>query len=357
MSYDTVIISAAAGEYNQVAELQIFDQSNNNVALLGTATQGATFQLATADNVIDGDTGAEYMVGDADSNPVAIALPENDIVITLDRGYALSEFNRVVFFNRSSDSQRAIGTTITFTSTTGLADFVAGTCNIDLVQTFVMTLSAIVLSPRVSGIKVIIAEVVGSTGYRLTVQEHGTTTTTISKTDVTELTQIVGSLTPETGYTIELFADTGSGYTSVGTASTTTLANSSASYDTSDFSNDGGKFEFSSLGDEGLQLLLGVINDIFTTGDVLKLDLKGVTRDSQFVKRGEQVNVTDSEALLVPFDTSAGSGQSITMELTDTSTVSVAYNELTNAITVGGTEYAVNEHFVLDGKKVSVFEI
>lgn len=81
----------------------------------------------------------------------------------------------------------------------------------------------------------------------------------------------------------------------------------------------------------------------------MELGLPGGKRDSDFVKRGEQVNVSNSDAVLVPFEASEGAGQSVTMELSDTSTVSVAYDEVNNDISVDGTTYAVNDACICIG--------
>ena len=503
-TYNQVIIRALPGEYNQIAEFELYDQNNVNIARLGTAYQAATFQLATADNAIDGNKGTEY-IADVVNNPIAVALPNTDWVLTLDREYELSELNRAVFYNRSSDSQRAIGASIILKSSTA-PDELIGTCTIDLkqmfligdsvlppatynqvtitasgvqelnfaefqlfdladqniaplgtavssstsfgvygqasngidgnlngfmstnppyngivhtggggiwtltldrsyskdelskavlynrtgasfgegnrtigvaitlvsdsghddyligtgtaddIQEFIITESSLVAVPRATSISIIIGEVDGAITYKLTIQKDGTSIKWVTHTGFTILTQVIPNLDPSTSYTVELFADTGSGYESVSTISSSTLANSAENYDTSEYGTNG-SYQLKSLSPTSLSNLLKVSNDIFTTGDVIEIDIPRVKTKTAFVKRGEEVDVTQSKALLVPFDVTAGSGQSITMTLSNASTVSVAYDEVTNEISVGGTSYAAGESFSLDGKKVTVLDI
>lgn len=63
----------------------------------------------------------------------------------------------------------------------------------------------------------------------------------------------------------------------------------------------------------------------------------------------------NSTGVLFPFDASVGSGQSATLTLADTTTVSVSYDESTEEIAISGQGYSDGDSFVLDGKKVTLF--
>jgi len=60
---------------------------------------------------------------------------------------------------------------------------------------------------------------------------------------------------------------------------------------------------------------------------------------------------------LVPFNESSGSGQDILIELSDTSTVQVSYDETNNSVSVDGQNLQVGEYSVVDGKKCSVRDV
>ena len=45
------------------------------------------------------------------------------------------------------------------------------------------------------------------------------------------------------------------------------------------------------------------------------------------------------------------------LTLSDSSVVAVAYDEVTEAITVGSTTYAAGDSFVLDGKRATIVDI
>ena len=59
----------------------------------------------------------------------------------------------------------------------------------------------------------------------------------------------------------------------------------------------------------------------------------------------------------MPFSASAGSGQSVTLALTDATTVDVTYDDATEDVLIGGTTYAVGDSLVLDDQKVTVFSV
>ena len=214
----------------------------------------------------------------------------------------------------------------------------------------------IVPTAGVTSISATVVEIAGALTYQIRVGESGTTgTTTVTHTGISAGDFTIKALTPATTYTLELYADTGSGYSLVDTETVTTLANSAANYDTSVYGSDG-KYDLSTLDGSSFSLLKEVINDVFSTGDKLEINL-GSSNKSEvaFVKVGEAVSTEDS--ILVPFDSAGGSGQVITMNLSDTSTVSVTYDDVNNALNIGGSTVQVGESVVVDGKKLTVKDL
>ncbi len=82
-----------------------------------------------------------------------------------------------------------------------------------------------------------------------------------------------------------------------------------------------------------------------------------VYRMSTFVNRGSTVAIDGAEALVAPFDENAGAGQEVTMTLSNNTTSVVSYDETTNSVTVESNSYSPGDSFILDGKKVVVFDL
>lgn len=214
------------------------------------------------------------------------------------------------------------------------------------------------ITPRALSLSVAVGTVNGATAYRLTSQKTGSPKATVVKNNFTDLNQKITNLTPETEYTIRLYSTDGSGYSLVDESTVTTLENSASSYDVSSFGNDG-KFDLTSFDSNSISLMSGVMNEIFTTGDEIEITVAGSrgSKKSKFVNRGSTVALADSEALVAPFSSDAGAGQTFTMELSDASTATVAYDETSNSVTVDGGTYAPGSSFVLDGKKCGVYDL
>lgn len=212
------------------------------------------------------------------------------------------------------------------------------------------------VTPRVSNVSTTILSVTGATGYRLTSQQTGSSNEIIVKDNFTDLVQTVFNLTPLTEYTIRLYStEDGTVYTLVETVVVTTLANSSGNYDKNDYLSNG-TFDITTLDDTSIGLISDVMNDVFTTGDVIDLNVSGKTKKSKFVNRGSNVDISDTEAIIAPFSTDGSSGQDMFLTLSDTSVVNVTYDETTEEVTIGNTSYNIGEYFVLDGKKVTIVD-
>ena len=206
----------------------------------------------------------------------------------------------------------------------------------------------------VTSISATVVDVPGAVTYQIKFGESPSETT-LTHTGISAGDFTFEALAPETTYTLQLYADTGSGYSLVDTETVTTLANSAVNYDTSVY-NSNGKFDLSTLDSSSFSLLKEVINDVFSTGDKLEINL-GSSNKSEvaFVKVGEAVSTEDS--IFVPFDSAGGSGQVITMNLSDTSSVSVTYDDVNNALNIGGSTVQVGESVVVDGKKLTVKDL
>jgi len=189
--------------------------------------------------------------------------------------------------------------------------------------------------------------------YRLTYQE--TSSEEISAyADISDTVVRIHGLVPETTYAIRLY----SGDTVIEHVLTKTKPNSAESYDVTDFFQpEEGLYDLSQIGD---QVPTSVINEIFTTGDVVEVDM-GFARkkvmETTFVKKGELVDIEDTEAMLLPFDPSATETQESTMLLSDDTSVTLRLDHESGGISVGGNTYTSGKSFVIDGKKCTVWDI
>ena len=215
----------------------------------------------------------------------------------------------------------------------------------------------LLVTPRVSSILCTVTPVTGAIAYRLTSQETGLSIEKTANNDFTDLEQSIGRLVPETEYTIRLYSTSdGSVYTLVETSIVTTLVNSAGNYNKSDYSSNG-KFDLSTLDDISLSLITDLMNDVFSTGDIMDVKVSGKTKKSTFVNRGANVNIIDTDAIVAPFSTDGGSGQNVSLTLSDTSIVTVAYNDTNEEVTIGLNVYNTGDVLVLDGKKVSIVDL
>lgn len=159
--------------------------------------------------------------------------------------------------------------------------------NVSLLDTQAnIELPALTFQSTVFNIGVVIKEISGATGYRLTRQGPGDSNQRLVKEHFTELNQMIKNLTPNTEYTIRLFYTSGSGYQFVGAFTASTLENISSNFDTSGFLLDG-RFDLTSLDNSSLSLMSGVMNDLFTTGDNIDINVT-LAREGQHSSTGEQ---------------------------------------------------------------------
>ncbi len=214
------------------------------------------------------------------------------------------------------------------------------------------------LSARPLSIVVSFAAVSGALSYRLTIQETGSSVATVS-TGFTDLSVSANNLTPETEYTLRLFSTTdNSVYTQQYEDTVTTLANIPGNHSPSDFENEDGIFDISGNNTGTMSLLSTVINDVFTTGDEIVVSLPiGGTRTSTFVNQGDSYPIENESSLIIPFNADAGPSQTVFMILSNSSSVSVVYDEVVETVNIGGTVYSSGDSAIVDGRKMTVTNI
>lgn len=120
----------------------------------------------------------------------------------------------------------------------------------------------------------------------------------------------------------------------------------------SDLLGSSGRFDISTtLDNNSIGLISDVMND-----DVIDVNISGNVVTSRFVNRGG-VDISGSDALIAPFTSGGGSGQAISITLSESSSVAVSYGEATEAVMIGNTTYDTGESLVLDGRKVKIVDI
>ena len=185
------------------------------------------------------------------------------------------------------------------------------------------------------------------TFHRITIDSGSGESIVVDNTN--SLSHVVYNLEPETTFTIRWYTSNDRlSYTLVETESISTLADTPENANMGIFLKDG-VYSFSILDSSTYSRL----EDYLTTG--VTIEISGFT--AKLVTRGGTSEIPSGNVLLFPFNPSDGPSQSATIELPDTSTVSVEYDENNDTISVGGTMYSSGDSFVLGGKKVSVHEV
>ena len=203
-------------------------------------------------------------------------------------------------------------------------------------------------------ITVTITAITGADAYQLRYAPTSGGTPVVAHSGFTDLTKVISNLDPEVEYQVSLYyLPTGlSVYTLDGSKTATTLANVSANYDVSAYGS-GGEYDLSGI--INLGNISEVMNDIFTSGDKISIDL-GRPIKTTFVKLGDTLAIPEDSALF-PFTPSNGASQQVTLTLPDTTTQTITYNEVSEEITVGGNTYSDGDAFILNGKKAKVFNV
>lgn len=222
--------------------------------------------------------------------------------------------------------------------------------------------SLFLATPRPLSIKMTWSPVSGATSYgvRYSVGDVGIGDKIVSVRQTTQRSHSVRNLSPGTLYSVYLYYSTSSAVPSilVGSGSFTTLSNTAGNHDKADFGDESGKFSLADLDPTSLDKLGEVMNDLFTTGDVISFKLPtGNSVSTKFVRRGETTTITDGSSVSLPFTANSGAGQTASLTLSDSTTVSITFDETTQEMSVGGQVYTSGQSFVLDGKKVTLYDV
>lgn len=194
--------------------------------------------------------------------------------------------------------------------------------------------------------------------YMLTIQETGGSVVTVAQ-GFTDFSKRAINLKPETEYTLRLLSTSGTSvYTQLYEDTTTTLENVAANHDISSFENEDGVYDISVNNTSTVGFLSSVMDEIFTTGDELIVSVPDNDQTRcKFVNRGDSYSIVDQDSLIVPFNANAGASQSISMILSDTSSVPVLYDNGNDTVTIGGTVYSSGDSTIVDDKKLTVINI
>ncbi|CAM9098658.1 unnamed protein product [Ectocarpus sp. 12 AP-2014] len=198
------------------------------------------------------------------------------------------------------------------------------------------------ITPGPLSLAVSLDAVEGSTAYKLTVQRVGSYAVRTVGEGTTELVVDIGSLRPNTAYIVRLYATSddpdGAEYVLQSELEATTAANSASNYSVDNFARESGDgYDLSSLKEEAAASVFAVMHDLFSTGDELLVTLPGgFQKKTRFVKRGESASVVGAEALLLPFDPTAGSSQTASLTLSDNTSVTLTFDETLGTLNVGG---------------------
>lgn len=214
------------------------------------------------------------------------------------------------------------------------------------------------LSPLPLSINVSFLAVTGAVAYHLTIQETGGTVSTVSR-GFTDLSLSVSNLTPGTEYTLRLLSSSdGSSYIQQYESVITTLANISANYSRSDFENEDGNYDITVNNTITMSFLNTVLDDVFDTGDKLIVALPtGAPNNSTFVNQGDSYSIVEVPSLVIPFNPDAGSSQTVSIILADSTAVPVNYDEVNETVTINNTVYSSGDTTIIDGRKMTVFDI
>lgn len=162
-------------------------------------------------------------------------------------------------------------------------------------------------------------------------------------------------VSPGTEYTFNIYGDGVLIYTT--NAETTPVADGNSILDMITYLN----FDITTLDDTSVTGTIEHIGDALDTNDELTVVVEqGNTVSTElvtFVDDGDTINIEGKSHILTPFSVTGGSTQSVTLELSDTSTEVVSYDESSNEVTVASQTHGVGDTFILDGKKVRVANV
>lgn len=199
-------------------------------------------------------------------------------------------------------------------------------------------------------------ESAGAVSYRVTVDSGSGEI--IAGNNITSTETVLYNLIPLVSYTFRLYYSLdGTNYTLKETAVSTMLENTAANANIQLFSS-GTAYDLRVLNKVTRARLERHFNSSLTTGnDIIVDDTRFKGRKLTLVTNGSTSTIPKGNTMIFPFNADDGASQNATIELSDTTNTTVTYDETTNEIDVGGTTYAEGDIFVLDGKKVTVYDV
>lgn len=228
-----------------------------------------------------------------------------------------------------------------------------------LVTVTVTESPSLVVAPRAINISVDISkEAVGSLGYKITCTSASGVVTTIAA-GLDNLKHNIIGLVSDAMYIVRLYVDYGLGYVLTDQVATATLPNTAVNYDVDHLIKDG-VIDIRSLPEDTISDITYVMNDLFNTGDKIKVSLPlNAEQTASFVELGEEFHVRDviKSGVFLPFVKSNGSVQAANAVLADGTTTAIDYDDTANSIEVYGVTYVSGDTFILDGMKVTVTDL
>ena len=186
----------------------------------------------------------------------------------------------------------------------------------------------------------------GATSYTITqTEDAGSEETIVSETTDLSFTSL--NLNPGSSYVFNLYTDLDL------VTPATSITESALAVDTTNvtalavrLSND-----FSILSESSYDEVDSQLRNFLMTGDEVTLS----SGNAIFVEDSDTIVHSDTD-ILTPFESTAGSGQTITVTVGGESAV-LTYNESLNEVTYDGTAYGIGESFAVGTSKVTISEI
>ena len=191
-------------------------------------------------------------------------------------------------------------------------------------------------------------EVSGASSYTVTSTENAGQEITHGDTTNTHLE--IFNLNPDSSYEFKVYSDLDM-VTPAYTETDVALSLNSTNVDSLMVRLQNDLTILSNTSSDEIEPFLG---SVLTTGEIVNTSLGKTV----FVSDAGTVNIDETEErFLMPFDQGSGTGQSISVVLPDTTINTIGYDQNTNQITSGATNYSIGSTFVLGNQKITVKEI
>lgn len=170
----------------------------------------------------------------------------------------------------------------------------------------------------------------------------------------------IGSLNPNIEYVFTLYSTDGAVFVEYGTPLTiSTLDNIEANYDITFFQNSDNITDLSSFKTEELEYIDENLNELLTTGSIVKREVLSMSKYTTFINRGDTVDSSSSNGVgefLIPFTQTSGVGQQATI-ISGTEDIEISYDETSDQFIVDGITYSNGDSLVIDGKRMVFYNV